>query len=306
MPDFNDFTPVKKALATARSVPVILPQQPNKDKVAAALGLFLSLNKMGKEALVVCAEKMTVELSWLVGIDKIGQKMAGENLLISFDYIEDSIEKVSYNIEEGRFNLVIQPKEGGSPLSTDKITYSHSGSRADLLFTIGSSSLDNLGEVYRENKALFKKDKVINIDNSSNNAHFGKFNLVNPRAFSCSELVVGLLSRVGLPVDVDIASNLFYGLEKATRNFSLPRIGPEVFEAAAFCLRAGARRQERISFLRKTSKKPSLEPMPRAISASRPPDLVEKSQPKDIGERLRKQPLPDWFEPKVYQGGTRL
>lgn len=306
MPNFFDYSPVKKALAAAKSIPVVLPQKPSKDKVAAALGLFLSLKKMGRETSVVCSEEMTVELSWLVGVDRIGKEMGGKNLVIAFDYIEDSIEKVSYNIEGGKFNLVVQPKEGFNPLSTDKVEYSYGGGQADLVFAIGSPTLDSLGEIYQQNREFFKEEKVVNLDHSPGNTQFGKYNLVNTKASSCSELVAGLLSRLGLPVDADIASNLFYGLEVSTQSFSLSSIGPGTFEAAAFCLRAGARKRGFHYSREVRKKKPPLRPMPAAVSASRSPDSVEKSPLKDFGEKTGEKPSSDWFEPKIYQGNTRI
>lgn len=298
MVNFYDFSPVKKTLTTARSILVALPQRPSHDRVAAALGLFLSLKKMGKRSAVTCPDEMTVDFSSLVGVNEISRKINGKNLLISFDYVEDSIEKVSYHIEEGKFNLVIQPKEGSPPLAADRIDYTYSGAQADLVFVVGSLSLDHLGEVYQKNKELFAEEKVVNLDNNVNNTRFGRINLVNERASSCSELIGGLLSRLSLPIDVDIASNLFYGLEMATRNFSSPRVGAGTFEIAAFCLRAGARRQGgKPPFKAEKKKRVGLEPMPAEVSASRAPTTPEEPAEK---------PSPDWFEPKIYQGATRV
>lgn len=298
MNSFYDFSSLKKTLAPAQSILVALPQKSNHDKVAAALSLFLSLKKMGRRSSVTCPDKMTVEFSSLVGVSEISQKIDGKDLLVSFDYVEESIEKVSYHIEGGKFNLVIQPKEGFPPLSTDRVDYSYSGGQADLVFIIGSPSLNNLGEIYQKNKALFEENKVVNLDNGADNTRFGKFNLVNERASSCSEIAGGLVFRLGLPVDVDIATNIFSGLERATGNFSSPRVGAGTFQIAASCLQAGARRQGGRPPFRAKKKEPTgLEPMPAEVSASRAPATPEK-----FGE----QPSPDWFGPKVYRGTSRV
>lgn len=303
-----DFSPVRKALATAQSILVVLPVRPNQDKVAAALGLFLSLQKMGKGVSIVCPDEMTVEFSSLVGVDKISQRMDGNNLIISFDYIEDSIEKVSYNIEGDKFNLIIQPKEGSLPLSANKIDYTYSGHQADLIFIIGGASLENLGEIYQKNKKLFQQDRIVNLDRQSNNTHFGKINLVDTEAPSCAQLVIGLLSNLRLPVDTDIASNLFYGLQQATRHFALPNAGPGTFEAAAFCLRAGARRSAITQPKTRKRRKVPLKPMTAKMSVSRPPGPFKDkaSQLEKRPEELPQDASPDWFEPKIYRGNTRI
>lgn len=277
MVGFYDFSPIKKSFTSARNVLIALCTSPDDDKVAGALALFLAFRKAGRESSIVCQDGMTVGLSLLVGVDQIKRKVAAKNLLVSFDYIEDSIEKVSYNIEGGKFNLVVQPKEGANPLPSDKVGFSYSGGQADLIFVVGSSSLGSLGQIYEKNKELFDKEKIVNLDNSVNNTRFGKVNLVNTGASGCSEIVGKILSTLKMPVDIDITSNLFFGLQKATGNFSSPQVGADTFEVAAFCLRAGAKKV--------------------ADSVSLPPESVSRPQP---------GPAPDWFGPKIYKGSSRV
>ena len=276
MKNLSDFRQIENSLTTAQIIFIVLPPNLNQDKVAAGLSLFLSLKKKGRQVSIASSQPMTVEFSSLVGVDKISQKLGGRNLVISFDYLQDSIEKVSYNIENKKFNLVIQPKDGFPPLSTEKIEYFYSGGKADLVLILGASSLADLGEIYSQNKNLFEEEKTFN------------FNLQSLRAASYSEIVASLLSRLKFPVDVDIASNLLRGLEAATDVFSSPQVSSTTFEAAAFCLRAGARR-------RGEKPKTPLKPMPAEVSAEKKP--VEEG----------KKELPrDWLEPKIYRGTTRV
>lgn len=274
----NSLTQIREALTPAQTIFVVLPQKLSLDKVAAGLSLYLSLKKTKKEVSIFCSRSMIVEFSSLVGVDQVKQKIKGRNLVISFDYVEDSIEKVSYSIENNKFNLVIQPKESFLPLATEKINYSYSGSRSDLIFVVGARSLSDLGEAYFQNKKTFKESKTVNFNISPTNEPFANVDLVDPQASSCSEMMTLVLSRLNLPIDGDIAANLLSGIQKATAGFSLAKAGPSAFEAAAFCLKAGA----------KTPKKTvPLEPMPPKISAEKKPE-----------------PSPDWLEPKIYKGNT--
>ena len=293
------FSSVRESLATAQTVSIFLSSNPNLDKTAASLALFLSLKKGRKQVSIACPTEMTVEFSALVGVDQIKTKLDGRDLIISFDYLEDSIEKVSYNIENSKFNLVIQPKTGFLPLSTDKVNYSYSGSETDLIFTVGIRDLKNLGKLYQESKSLFEKRPIIDIDVDSANNRFGKVNLIDLAASSCSEIVTFLISRLGLPVDEDIVSNLFWGIEKTSNGFSSPRVSAATFEAAAFCLRAGARR---ITPGPKQKKRISLKPMPAQISAAKKPK--EPTTVEEVADK--RKPSPDWFEPKIYKGDTRV
>ena len=104
---------IRGLLEQAKSVAIIASPQPSIDAVAASLALYLALSATGKTVSVISTAPMTVEFSHLVGVDKIVNTIGtgdGRNMVISFPYQEGSIEKVSYNIEQETFNLVIEPR----------------------------------------------------------------------------------------------------------------------------------------------------------------------------------------------------
>jgi len=267
-----DLSKLQQALSPAQGILVVIPKNPSLDKMAASLSLYSSLRKSGKVATVTCPQPMTMEFSQLVGVDKVTDKIGSRNLVISFDYIKDSIEKVSYNVEGNKFNLVIQPKAGLPPLDTKNISYSYSGADSELIFVIGVQRLEDLGSFYEGEKKLDGEKPIVNIDYHPQNTQFGKINIFNPQASSYSEIVTLILKTLNLPFDQDIATNLLVGLRSATNNFQSPSVSAGTFEAAAFCLRAGARRME--------APKPS--------------------------EEEKKKASPDWLAPKIYKGKTQV
>lgn len=287
MESFPEFNQIQTALSNAQLIYLVLPEKLSLDKVAATLALYLSLKKVGKESSLYCAKPMTVKYSDLVGIDKIKPKIEGKNLTASFDYVADSIEKVSYHIQDKKFNLLIQPKEGFPPLSTEKVSYSYSGGQADLVIVIGAIGWEDLGGLYSGNKEFFNQARTINIDIQVENKGFGKFNFIKSDFASYSEVITSLLASLKLPIDNDMASNLFKGIEEATGGFS-GKVSPLSFEAAAYCLRAGAS---------KSRGKVTLQPMSADISAQKPPDQPEEKE---------ESPAPDWMAPKIYKGGQLI
>lgn len=258
---------LKQALSPARSILVTVPQSPSLDKMAASLSLYLSFKKAGKAATIACPQQMTVEFSGLVGVDKVIDRIGNRNFVISFDYIKDSIEKVSYNVEGNKFNLVIQPKTGFPPLDAKKVSYSYSGTESDLIFVIGAQQLEDLGRLYEKEKNLYQGNQVVNIDYHPQNTQFGKINIFLPGASSYSEIATLILKTLNFPSGGDIATNLLIGLKSATNNFQ--KASPEAFEAAAFCLRAGARQVEPEKIRKETTEVPS-----------------------------------EWMGPKIYKGST--
>lgn len=267
--DRTNLTQISESLSTAQTVLVVIPQDISHDKVAAALSLFLSLQKLGKQASCLCVKPMTVEYSSLVGVDKVRTKLAGNTLVITFD-IDESTQKVSYDISNNKLKIFVKPNEGFPPLDPKRVVYSNSGREADLVLVIGETPVVNFGKLYEDNRSLFDKVKSIN--------------LFDPIAASFSEVIAKLLSQLRLPVDADIASNLLSGIEKATKKYSLPKVGAGTFEAAAFCLRAGGRR---------LGEKIDLKPMTAEVSAQKPPEEKEI-------------PSSDWLAPKIYKGNTMI
>jgi len=267
-----DFQELQQLLTPAQSVLVIISPELSLDKVAASLSLYLSLENGGKKIGIVSPQPMTVEFSSLVGVDKITDQIDGKNLVISFDYVKDSIEKISYNVENNKFNLVIQSKAGFPPLDTKSINYSYSGIESDLIFIIGAQKLEDLGKFYEKERSFYQEKPVVNLDNQPGNTQFGKLNIFRPQASSYSEIVAMILKDLQLFCNEDIANNLFLGLQSATENFQSTNVSADSFEAAAFCLRHGA---QRATFAPSSKKKTKIA-------------------------------SPDWLAPKIYKGTTRI
>lgn len=231
-----------KAVESAKEVLILIRENPKLDHVASALALFLSLKTSGKSVHIASATEMRVEFNRLVGVDKITQSVGNRNLVISFPYVKDSIEKVSYNVTDTTFDLVIQPKSGFPSLDSKQVAYSYVGAEADLVFVVGAQRLDDLGSLYQADRKLFETATVINIDASPTNTKFAPLNLIWNEFSSCAEVVSEIITRLNLKVDQDIATNLLSGLSEATQNFQRFNLKPHAFEIAGKLMAQGAKR----------------------------------------------------------------
>lgn len=242
MPISTNISEIQNLLASAQEVLILTHENPNQDSLGASLSLYLSLSALGKKVAVACSTPLTVEFGNLVGIDKISQNLSSKNFVISLDYVEGAIEKVSYNISDDKFNLVIEPHPGAPPFSPEKVHYSTGSAIPELIFVLDSANFEQLGKFYHNEKDLYSKVPTINIDCHPGNLYFGKINLVDPGASSTSEIVTFLLQNLGLSLTEDIATNLLVGITFATNNFASESVGAGAFEAAAICLKAGGKR----------------------------------------------------------------
>ncbi len=236
--------PIKKALEVTKNTLILLPQNPSLDSVAAGLSLYLSLTKLKKTPIIGCDSNMTVEFNRLFGVDKIKNHIGNQNLIITFNYPQDQIEKIAHDqTKDQRLFLTVEPKAGADPLNPDQVEYSYTGSTADLIFIIGARNLEDLGGLYQQEKTLLedKTKALVNISNLDKNAQFGSVNLYDPTAAGSSEIVLHLLKSLGLSIEADIATNLLAGIDSATDNLKLAN-SPDTYEVVAELMRFGAQK----------------------------------------------------------------
>jgi nanoRNase/pAp phosphatase (c-di-AMP/oligoRNAs hydrolase) len=311
-----------KKINSAKSLLVLLPQNLNIDTVAAGLALFLSLKKEKKQVKIGAPSEVTVEYNRLFGIDKISPKIGNRDLIISFDYLKDSIEKVSYNVDDGKFNLVVQPKEGCQSLDPKKVEYTYSGTDADIIFIIGAQKLEDLGQLYEAEKKIFNKAETINIDINPTNTKFGKTNLIFPDQVSSTQIVTKIIKKLKLPTDQDIATNIIAGIESVTNNLQTGT-NADIFETLAWAMRQGGKQNHLKTSTPQPAKSPFAQPTQLPATPSTPPVTPPFMQPQpaqtppltqqgnvETGasegqDKKLPPPAPDWFKPKIFSGGMR-
>jgi nanoRNase/pAp phosphatase (c-di-AMP/oligoRNAs hydrolase) len=288
----GDIAKVKELLDKANDILIVTHEHPTYDSIGSSLALYLGLESLGKKVSIVCPDAMTVELSSFVAVDKFAADLSRKNFIISLDYEEGSIEKVSYNIEGNKFNLVIEPRAGHTAFSEDKVHYSNSGTTADVIFAVDTIHLGGLKKVYEENKELFTGKTVVNIDRHPNNAQYGQMNIVDPQSSSTAEVVSQLLSGMGVRLTTDIATNILNALYGATEAFQL-RVSAQAFELAAACVKAGGKR---------FWKPVTTEEVP-AVETVVEPKL--SGGPSASSGQVSQTP-PDWLKPKIYKSSNLI
>lgn len=219
------------------------------DHWVTATSLFLSLQAAGKRVTLVSPvlpdlEKQP-ELKPLFGVNAVSLELGKQNLLVSFPYLPEAVDAVSYAIDEqnNRFLLTIKPKEGKAPLESSDVSFSYAGTVLEVVFLVGVHSWDQLGEVYIKESTLFT---------SAVRVAFHQFipELAQmafcPKQHTClAELVPSVLAEADLPLTPEVASNLLYGIEKQTDWLSSLRTTAATFTTVATLLQAGAKRQSR-------------------------------------------------------------
>lgn len=287
---------IQLLLSEHPSVGIILSERQTTDSTAAALSLHLAFQDSGKNSQVVSLKEPIVEQSFLVGIDQISKSFSGtiKTMTVSFPYKEGEIEKVSYNIEGDRLNVNLFAEENGISFSEKDVRYIKQGSAPTLIFTIGVNNPQEL-----EGLVDPKGAKIVNIDNSVNNALFGDVVLVDASYSSLSEIVAKLTQELGLQVEFDVAQNMLDGIAASTNNFSSPKTSPIAFEMAGVLMSRGAVRKN-VKETRPQSNDTSLQMLGKNPQSGQKPQQ-QKNQNRPFDSVQNKPQQQQQQNPKKYQ-----
>lgn len=234
-------TKFSEIVQQAQDIAVVFENSTDLDIVAAATSLFVALQEAGKSVRLFSPE-LPKSNPHLVGIDQVATTFGHQNLLVSFDYSEEKVDKISYHIgeETGKFYLTIKPKKGAEPLDAKLVEFSYSGAEPDLIITVGVSDLENLGSIYLGYEEIYSNSSVISLHEYETS--FGTLQMTSMGLSSLSELVAELLKQAQLAVSAPVATNLLLGLEDKTRGLHYGTLTAETFGVVAELMRAGGER----------------------------------------------------------------
>lgn len=293
---------IRDMLEKNDNIAIAVGKNSSMDEMAAALSLYLLLKEANKKVSIACPTQPIVELTNLVGIDKVASRLDNQegDFVVSFPYVEGEIEKVSYTLESGFLNIIV--KAAGQKLTFDEkdVRYSKGGGSINLLFTIGTPILSDLGEIIEPNK--MRDVKIINIDNKRENQGYGDIVAVSADFSSVSEQVADLVLSLGFRIDRDVAQNLLNGIIYATKNFQDAATSPIAFEIASLLFRNGARRESFNTALSQQSPRQTRD----SGQTDRPGNLPTR-YPQNSQSNSDEQKIPnDWKAPKVYKGSSNF
>ncbi|MDO8452394.1 MAG: hypothetical protein Q7S79_01435 [bacterium] len=268
-----DIKAFQEALEAAKSVLVLLPQNPDIDAVAAALSLKLALSQ-GRDVTVASASPMTVEFNRLVGVDSVTDNPGNKNLVIEFDKVASpGVDRVTWESGDN-LKLIVIPKPGLPAPSKEQIKFNYAGVAADLVVVVKSPDRNSLGALSQNQEIFSETVKVALLSNSPVQGFTNAVEVIDPSVSSASEVVYELLESMAVQLNSDIATNLLQGLRSGSNNFQI--VTAKTFAVAARLVEMGG----------STAQAPSGGPM------------FDQGQTQGQVQ----EPPQDWLEPKVLKG----
>jgi hypothetical protein len=300
MEDKKPETTTLNLIESAKSIIVILPPDPGKDLVAAGVSLHLALKEAGKISQIGCGSDVQVS-DGVEGVTEIADTIGSRNLIISFDYKEDDLDKVDYDVrDDGRFYLLVKPKAGAPVPDIGGVKYSYSGAASDLVITLGVSSLEELGKIYADEKNFLDNVNIISLSNSLRPAAFTG-NLYHKSLSSFSELVTVLLEELRLKLSPPVSQNLLTNIYESSNNLTGSQLTADTFASIAFLMRSGAHLPQKQVKSPRLSQAPFFEIPGSSIDDIPIPE--EESFPAVPAEESNAPVPPDWNKPKIFRVG---
>ena len=250
-----ELTPKQQALELinkAKNILLVTHAKPDGDALGSMVAMYLVLNKLGKKATAVAIDTIANNYQFLPKLDELAHRLtAPRDFIISIDCVSATADKLAYNFQDGKLNIVVTPKDGN--FKPQDVSFADGNFQFDLIIVLDAADWDQVGAIYADNTKLFQGVPVINIDHHSSNDYYGTINLVDLTATATSEILVGLIEALGPSlIDEDVATVLLTGIISDTGSFQHSNTTPKSLTIAAQMVGFGARQQEIIKNLFKT------------------------------------------------------
>jgi len=258
-----------KLIREAKNI-LIAPSSPDGDSIGSALALMLVLRRLGKQISVVSTNEVPDYLQFLPFTDEIEPELAsGKDFIISLSTENADVDHLKYEVQPGRINIIVTPKNG--QFGGHDISFNNPSANFDLIISVDTGDLVQLGALYSENKSLFENTPMLNIDHHASNGHFGDYNWLDFSVAATTQMLTPLIFQLDaesdeMLVDEDVATLLLVGIVTDTGSFQHSNTSPEAFEVAADLLEKGARQQEIIKNIFKTKSLETLKLWGRVLS----------------------------------------
>lgn len=256
---------LKNILNSSQDILLIMPNFGDLDLFLAAYCFYSFFTSQKRMRLLSPSAKLKIPASLKKMIDQtiLETALGKENLLISFPYREEQVDKVSYYIgeEQERFYLTIKPKKGFPPLDSQQVEFIYAGAQAELVFLWGVENLESLQQLYLAYESLYQgKNNFVVTINHDFIPDFGQLKLDVVGTSSYCEAVFNLLFKLNEKSENFLAQStlptlLLYGIESKTKALQGQSTSAETFMVVANLLKLGAKRYFKLASSKSTNVK---------------------------------------------------
>lgn len=232
---------VVERLRQATNVLVTVRSNPSVDELAAALGLTLMLNKLGKHATAVFSGQVPSTLEFLKPEETIETNTDSlRDFIVSLD--KSKADKLRYKVEENVVKIFITPYR--TSITEKDLEFTQGDFNVDVVMALGVTQREELDQAIVAHGRILHDATVIGVIAGQHESSLGNISWQEPAASSLSEMLVSISEAFqGGLIDAQMATAFLTGIVAETDRFSNPKTSPKVMTMAAQLMAAGANQQ---------------------------------------------------------------
>jgi len=234
---------VADKVRAGESVLIALSNNPSVDEMAAAIGLTLVLDKVGKHATAIFSGQIPNALEFLQPENTFEANTNSlQDFIIALN--KEKADHLRYKIEGDYVKVFITPYR--TTIDESDLEFSHGDFNIDLVLALNVANPSALDGALSEHGRIMHNAAAVNIT-AGVPGKFGDLEWNNPAASSVSEMV-GMLAeklddgKVEL-VDKAVATAILTGIVAATNRFSNEKTAPSTMVMASKLMEKGADQQ---------------------------------------------------------------
>jgi nanoRNase/pAp phosphatase (c-di-AMP/oligoRNAs hydrolase) len=253
-------------LSRATRILIATPEHPDPDTVSGAVAVSLLLNKLKKTHDMVVPGVDTQPLpSFLPRVEARPKIGAVRAFHLEVDVKQSPLSELMYDVQGDTLTVTLIPANG--EWSPKDVSFRHGADRYDLVVAVGASDMASLGDLFRDHADFLYRTPIINIGHQPTNEHWGQINLVDLNAVSTTEVLARWIEGWNPDMlDADLATALLAGMISQTQSFRTPNVTPLTLQASSRLMERGARREEIVHALWRTTPVAELKLWGRALS----------------------------------------
>jgi len=224
----------------AQNVLVTVSSNPNVDQLAAAIGLTLALNKLGKHGTAVFSGEVPNTLEFLRPEETLEKNTDSlRDFIIALD--KSKADKLRYKVEDQVVRIFITPYR--TSINQDDLDFSQGDFNVDVVVCLGVGEQADLDSAITAHGRILHDATVTTIGTEGAN-QLGTINWADPGASSLSEMVLALIDNFDKKLlDSQMATALLTGIVANTDRFRNEKTSPKAMSASAELMAAGANQQ---------------------------------------------------------------
>ena len=235
------YSEVARKISESHNVLIALSSDPSVDEMAAAIGLSMYLDRLGKRATAIYSGATPNALEFLKPEETFESTADTlQDFVIALN--KEKADHLRYKLDGDYVKIYITPYS--ARITQDDLEFSYGDFNVDLVLALDVANGIDLDSALREHGRIMHDAVIINIT-TGKPGKFGEIEWSDKKASSVSEMIAKLLYTVKSDIEIgkEEATAFLTGIVAATNRFSNAQTTPETMQLSSKLMRSGANQQ---------------------------------------------------------------